>query len=235
MIHKIVNSLGYEIVSKKKTKTHPEYNIWHWLRSTQNIRTVIDIGAFNGAVALFLSRNFNLSSLYAFEPLTAYIPEIKKKLAHIPNLQIMNVALSDHTGTEILHQNTYAPASSLMHVSNISKEEFPKTSGETDVPVQVERLDDVIKHDKLEKEIFIKIDVQGVEDRVIRGGEKIFSVARCVLIEMSFVPMYDGQPLFEDVHTLLVEKGFRFHGMKNQIHSEKSGEPLFSHCLYIRS
>ena len=76
--------------------------------------------------------------------------------------------------------------------------------------------------------------VQGVEDRVIRGGRAVFSAAKIVLIEMSFTAMYDGQPLFEEVHTLLEECGLRLAGFKNQIDSVETGQPLFAHCFYRR-
>jgi hypothetical protein len=68
---------------------------------------------------------------------------------------------------------------------------------------------------------------------VIQGGIKTFSLARCVLIEMSFVLMYKEQPLFEEVHSLLVGLGFRLAGIKNQIVSSQ-GQPLFAHCFYLR-
>ena len=88
--------------------------------------------------------------------------------------------------------------------------------------------------DTLERDIMIKIDVQGAEDRVIRGGRAVFSAAKIVLIEMSFVPFYDEQPLFEEVHGLLEACGLRLAGFKNQINDPGSGRPLFAHCLYRR-
>ena len=59
--------------------------------------------------------------------------------------------------------------------------------------------------------------------------------AKVVLIEMSFVPFYDEQPLFEEVHCLLEDCGLRLAGFKNQINDPSSGRPLFAHCLYRRT
>jgi len=225
---------GYELKKIDKSAA-VGFNFWVWLRKTQNIRTLIDIGANDGAFGAFIARYFSVDSTYAFEPLPFCIPQIEKSFSNVPNVKVFSVALSDYTGTEQLYQNSYAPASSLLRVSDTSKEEFPQTSGETPITVPVVPLDDVLDVDKLNKDIFIKIDVQGLEDRVIKGGKKVFSAAKCVLVEMSFVPMYEGQPLFEEVHAHLVELGFRFSGIKNQINSEKTGQPLFCHCLYMHS
>jgi FkbM family methyltransferase len=234
LIKKTINRLGYDI-RRSKIPSPFSYDIWPWIRSTQNIRTVIDIGANNGDFLDFLVAYFKPIETYAFEPLVAFEATLRAKAALIPNCQVFSLALSDHSGRESLYENSYLPATSLLRVSEASKTEFPQTVGEIAKSVQVSPLDDVLDAGSLEKNVLIKIDVQGLEDRVIRGGEKVFSVAQCVHIEMSFVPMYDGQPLFEEVHSLLVRLGFRFSGIKNQIDSVHSGQPLFAHCLYIRS
>jgi FkbM family methyltransferase len=209
--------------------------LWPWLRQTQGIRTVVDIGANNGDFAAFLASCLGAVTTYAFEPLASARAELRAKSASIPDLHVFDVALSDHEGSAEFYENSYGPSSSLLRVNATSRAEFPQTAGEAPTMVRVARLDDVIDADGLERNVLVKIDVQGLEDRVIRGGQRVFSTASCVLAEMSFVPMYEGQPLFEEVHALLVALGFRFAGMRNQISSRRSGQPLFAHCLYMRN
>lgn len=233
LVKKAFGKFGYEIRNIDKSAT-VGFDFWVWLKKTQNIKTVIDIGANDGAFGAFIARYFSASSVYSFEPLPFCVAEIEKRFTHIPDFRIFNMALSDYTGSESFYCNSYSPASSLLRVSDTSKEEFPQTSGEQPIPIKVVRLDDVIEAGGLVRDIFIKMDVQGMEDRVIKGGKKVFSAAKCVLVEMSFVPMYNGQPLFEEVHDLLVGLGFRFSGIKNQINSDKTGQPLFCHCLYMK-
>ncbi|WP_347259073.1 FkbM family methyltransferase, partial [Methylocaldum sp.] len=168
------------------------------------------------------------------EPLPGCAAQVRQRENTIRNLTVFECAVSDHDGMATLFENAYAPASSLLPVSSISTNEFPQTAGQQKaVEVAVHRLDDLIDESSLEDAVLIKIDVQGLEDKVIRGGEKTFRAAKFVLIEMSFVPMYDGQPLFEEVHELLVNIGFRFAGIKNQVDSPTTGQPLFMHCLYV--
>lgn len=213
----------------------PAPDLWPWLRSTQQIRTLIDIGAHTGEFAAFLARYFEPSATYVFEPLPSCVAALREKAGLIPNLQIFQVALSDESGDRALYENSYAPATSLLRVSQTSKAEFPETSRESPTMVRVARLDDLLDPDPLAKDILIKIDIQGLEDRAIRGGRRMFRAAQSVLIEMAFVRMYEGQPLFEEVHALLVELGFRFAGIKNQIDSPRTGQPLFAHCLYLKA
>jgi hypothetical protein len=78
----------------------------------------------------------------------------------------------------------------------------------------------------------IKIDAQGAEREILRGGMLVISAARLVLIEMTFRPLYAGQALFNDVHRELDRLGFDLAGFRTQTVSVTSGEPLFGHAVY---
>ncbi len=234
LIRRVLNGLGYEVrrLSGRSAGSSPD--IWTWLRVSGGIRTILDIGANNGEFAEYLSTYFDARRTVAIEPLPGCAAQVRQREKAIRNLTVFECAVSDREERAVLFENAYAPASSLLPVSKISADEFPQTaSHQKEVEVAVRRLDDLIDPSILEEAVLIKIDVQGLEDKVIRGGENTFRAAKFVLIEMSFVPMYDGQPLFEEVHDLLVNIGFRFAGIKNQVDSPTTGQPLFMHCLYI--
>jgi FkbM family methyltransferase len=234
LIRRVLHGLGYEVRRLNGRSEGSSPNFWTWLRVTGSIKVIVDIGANNGEFAEFLSTYFDARRTIAIEPLPGCAALIRQRDSVIKNLTVFECAVSDHEGRAILFENGYAPASSLLPVSKISSVEFPQTAGhQKEVAVAVHRLDDLIDLGALENEILIKIDVQGLEDKVIRGGEKTFRSAKFVIIEMSFVPMYDEQPLFEEVHELLVNIGFRFAGIKNQVDSPTTGQPLFVHCLYV--
>jgi FkbM family methyltransferase len=210
-------------------------DIWTWLASLAPLGTLVDIGANDGAFGEFLANHLRVERAYFIEPLARLRPQIEARVLRTARPHIFLTALSDEAGTATFYENSNHPSSSLLHVSEISKREFPQTAGESRLEVPVTRLDDLLAEADLPGDIFIKIDVQGFEDRVIRGGQRVFAAARFVMIEMSFMPFYDGQPLFEEVHLQLTALGFRFAGMKNQIDSPRTGQPLFAHCLYRRT
>jgi hypothetical protein len=54
----------------------------------------------------------------------------------------------------------------------------------------------------------IKLDVQGYELEVLRGGEACLRHARAVLCEVSFKVFYSGQPLFHEIVAFLAARGF---------------------------
>lgn len=236
ILRQLLLKFGYDVRrTSGSSQGYAPPDMWNWMRSTQNIRTVIDIGANVGEFAEFLATYFKAEKTYAIEPLPSCAQAVRARSKVIKNLKVFECALSDTDGKATLYENSYAPASSMLPVSKISATEFPQTATNSgEVEVAVKRLDDLIDIGDVIPGLLIKIDVQGMEHHAISGGQKIFGAARCVLIEMSFVPMYDGQPLFEEVHELLCTFGFRLSGIKNQIDSPKTGQPLFMHCLYVK-
>jgi FkbM family methyltransferase len=236
LIRRALFSLGYDLRKiNAAASSEAGADMWTWLRTTGNIKSIIDIGANNGEFSEFLSTYFDAQVTVAIEPLPSQIALIKQRRNVIKNLIVHECAVSDHNSQAIFYEHSYSPASSLLKVSNISVDEFPQTLEVAQkINVDIRRLDDLIDQSILHNELLIKIDVQGLEDKVIQGGLDTFSKARFVLIEMSLVHMYDNQPLFEEVHEILVNADFRLAGIKNQINSTKNGQPLFLHCLYMR-
>jgi len=235
IVQRRLRRYGYSLVpASARGAGAPTWDVWTWIRETSNVRTIVDIGANTGSYVEYLNGFFKPAAIHAFEPQAACQPKLAALRPSIPRLTIHQLALADEAGQATFFENEYGPASSLLHVSELSKQAFPETERETATTVRVARLDDVLDAASLERDVLIKIDVQGVEDRVIRGGRAVFSAAKIVLIEMSFTPMYESQPLFEEVHTLLEECGLRLAGFKNQIDSVETGQPLFAHCFYRR-
>ena len=58
---------------------------------------------------------------------------------------------------------------------------------------------------------FIKIDIQGAELDVFKGGGKSLKNTVAIVSEVGFIPLYEGQPLFGDVCNFLGKQGFMFH------------------------
>jgi FkbM family methyltransferase len=76
------------------------------------------------------------------------------------------------------------------------------------IPVATTRLDDVPDLGPLD---LLKIDVQGSELMVFQNGRRTLAGAVAVHTEVSFVPLYQDQPLFADVDAELRAQGFLPH------------------------
>lgn len=57
---------------------------------------------------------------------------------------------------------------------------------------------------------FVKLDVQGAEMEVLRGGEGLLKTSLGALVEVWFTPVYEGAPLFAEIDGYLRHEGFSF-------------------------
>lgn len=86
-----------------------------------------------------------------------------------------NFALGNSRGTvDILEHVDHSPSSSLLHATCVSHSMYPLTRRESAVKVAIERLDKAVREAgvPIALEVLIKLDVQGHEDRVIRGARR---------------------------------------------------------------
>jgi FkbM family methyltransferase len=74
--------------------------------------------------------------------------------------------------------------------------------------IQTRRLDDVAELAAVD---FLKMDVQGSELAVLEGGRGKLAAAVAVQTEISFLPLYEGQPVFDQVDRELRRQGFVPH------------------------
>jgi FkbM family methyltransferase len=98
--------------------------------------------------------------------------------------------------------------------------------------------------DSLRKDIgdvdFIKIDVQGGELEVLEGGRKTLLNTLGLEVEVEFLEIYKGQPLFGDVSRFVSDQGFEFYdfvteyryGRKNL---NRKGQLAFADALFLRT
>jgi FkbM family methyltransferase len=188
------------------------------------VPAIIDIGANDGAFAGYLSRTFACQRIVAFEPL----PDRREQLL-ARGYEVHSVALSNRNGEAMLNISSADAASSLLPLTELCKAEFPQVATIDQLPVTVRRLDDLLG--PIEGAL-VKIDAQGAELDILRGGQALIAAARLVLIEMTFKPLYAGQALFNDVHRELDRLGFDLAGFRTQTVSVTSGGPLFGHAVY---
>ena len=212
---------------KPKTQSFEGSLEFKWLWLDHNFKTMIDIGSNNGEFGNFLHGYFGLEHVIAFEPLERYHPQLKDL-----GFEVHPVALGNRDGVTAFTVNAEDASSSILPMSKQMKRSFPQLEETKTIEVPIRRLDGILEGQIYPDDLIIKIDAQGIEDEIIRGGAQTFRRAKAIIIEMSFVPMYDGQALFEEVHALLADLGHRFTGIKNQICTVSERRPLFAHCVY---
>ena len=78
------------------------------------------------------------------------------------------------------------------------------------VPIATRRLDDIAEVDAID---LLKIDIQGGELMVVQHGRRALARAVVIHAEVSFVPLYVGQPAFGELDVELRSQGFLPHAI----------------------
>jgi FkbM family methyltransferase len=161
--------------------------------------TVMDVGANLGLYSLLISRAIGLSGkVYAFEPVPEIFARLKEHIAlnNATNVIPVPVALSDEKGT------------AKMSVKGGLSSLFRRISDEF-VEVQVERLDDFVEREKIERVDAIKIDVEGAELKVIRGADKTIRRDKPILMaEFYSVTLQAAGTTPEELFETIVSYGY---------------------------
>lgn len=192
---------------------------------------VYDIGANVGELACFFAMFPYVATVYCFEPVQKVFGELVRRTEKSKRIKCFPVALGESTGRQRMNVSNFDASSSLLPMNSIHAQEFPGSDRMHEEEVQVMTLEEAVREYHLAPPDFMKIDVQGFEDRLIRGGEDIVKMARYCMLELSLIALYQGSLLMTDVNALMRERGFRLVRILGQVIG-KSGEILQLDGLY---
>jgi FkbM family methyltransferase len=238
----ILNSLGKYIESpelfslRQKGVTASQYSKYGqpWIREIDPL-TIFDIGANIGQSAIALNALFPKSIIYSFEPIPNCFKTLELSTRNIDNINVFNLGLGDGSGLIQFEVNDFSGSSSFLSPTDIHKNAFAYASNTQLIEVKMDLLDNVMSDIDVQYPVMMKIDVQGFEDKVLKGGENIVSKSSILIIETSFKTLYFGQPLFHDIYNLLREWGFEYQGCVDSLADPKTGEILQSDSIFVKS
>jgi len=119
---------------------------------------------------------------------------------------------------------------------------------EASIEVETTTLDEFAKREAIEAIDVLKVDVQGADLDVLRGGKDIIHKSTlAVVVEVEFSEVYKGQPLFSDIDQYLRQQGFvlfdlvtedawcrlprQFSPVRSQ---RRAGQLLWADAIYFR-
>lgn len=188
----------------------------------KKIHTVIDVGAHEGELYnTLIKKSIKFENFIMFEPFNESYNSLLK--INDNRLALYNIGLSNLDETLDLNINKMKLTNSFTvrntntlnyKIKNLlsKKEQFLEPQ-----EVQLSRLDNIVKPDSLFPPTFLKIDTEGFELKVLKGGSKLFENKKIdyVLVEVhnsNTYPNYDPNEIYkflENYNFKLVKK-FKF-------------------------
>ncbi|WP_327354656.1 FkbM family methyltransferase [Streptomyces sp. NBC_01304] len=164
------------------------------------IDTVLDAGAHTGGYGTLLRGSGFTGRIVSFEPLTAARAQLHRAAEEDPYWTVLPYALGDTSGTiELNVAGNAGASSSALPMLPRHRAAAPGSAYTGRQKAEVRRLDELWEEITAPGErVFLKLDVQGYEGHVLRGAGDYLDEVVGLQTETSFVPLYEGGPLFDE-------------------------------------
>ena len=177
--------------------------------------TVVDIGANRGQFALAVRHVFPHARIESFEPLSGPASILRRVFAADARVRLHEMAIGPATGGAEIHLSARDDSSSLLPIGSEQERIFPGTAEVAVAHIEMRRLEDVLPRADIAAPALLKLDVQGYELQALRGCETLLDAFAWVYCECSFVELYQGQALADEVIAWLRARGFALLGAYN--------------------
>jgi len=200
------------------------------------IDTVLDVGANDGGYGQGIHDAGFQGQILSFEPQAAAPAKLVQRAARCTGWAVApRMALGASDGTVELNIAGNSASSSVLPMLARHEQSAPQSRyvGKQSVPLH--RLDGVV-HPVIEKAraIHLKIDTQGYEMPVLQGAAGLMPRVRGLQVEMSLVPLYEGQLLFRELFDWVVGQGFALHGVIPGFGDQATGRMLQMDGIFFR-
>lgn len=166
----------YGVFAKKDVAAHDIQTLEVMKRVLKEDSNCIDVGCHRGS---FLREMLSVSSRgnhFAFEPIPELYKGLVKSFGNQKNVSVFDVALSDTEGETTFHHVVSNPG-----YSGLRRRRYDRPNEQVqEIVVKTNLLDNIIKEGTVIN--FMKVDVEGAELLVFKGGVKTLKANRPVIV-----------------------------------------------------
>ena len=215
---------GYEIA-----KVEFGRDLWPDVKtvlSAGKIKTVFDVGANEGQSAREFLRHFPQARIFSFEPTPATFQQLSRFAEMHPRITPVNKALGETPGRAEFNENGFNQTNSMLRANPRGEEYLGPgvTNCQRKIEVEMTTLDDYVQQAAIERIDLLKIDVQGFEPCVLKGARATLAASKigCVVLEVTFIPVYENQATADDLIALFAEHQYDLLGFYDFAYSTQN-------------
>lgn len=196
-------------------------------------RTVVDVGANRGQFSLFALHAFPAATIVALEPLAVPAARFRRVFARQQRVTLHHAALAPGSGQSTMHVSGHDDSSSLLPITATQGELFRGTGEVGTETVRTGPLREFVDGSSIEEPALLKLDVQGFELEALRACGELLEKFEYICAEGSFVELYEGQVLADDLASWLGERGYQLVRSYGSVH-DKGGRIIQADMLFMR-
>lgn len=197
--------------------------------------TIFDIGANIGQTVEFYRDIYPNASIYSFEPIPKTFGELEQKCAGMKNVNAFNIAFGEKK--ESMQIQVVKDETSVVNSLSDKFQDNLKSDSESyeTVNIQVERLDDFVKQNEIEKIDLLKIDTEGYEVQVLNGAADLLASGKvsAIICEAGFMRSNPRNTYFGDINDILEKHGYALFGIYEMGHIGFKKGKHYGNLLYL--
>lgn len=190
---------------------------------------IVDGGANKGDITAQFLHHFRRPRIHAFEPIPRLAERLVRRFHRHPSVVVHPFALGERPEDIELHVTNNVVSSSILKPTAVNRQ-VHGSAVELGGSVMVRKV--ALDGHLAEQADIIKLDLQGYEMQAMLGAERQLAGARAVLLEVEFVPMYEGQAVFTDIHAFMLARGYQLLNFY-EIWTMPSGQIEAADAIYL--
>jgi FkbM family methyltransferase len=195
---------------------------------------LLDIGANEGEWTANVLQVFPGLDVIAAEPGVEPLAILEARFADHENVTVDPRAVTDTTGTSTYHRTRASVFASLLPPKAALHDLYALPGSPTEVLEAVEVNTVILDELVGERPVSVlKLDVQGGELAVLRGGRRVLENTAAILVEVLFLPHYEGDTTFPGLHEAMTGFGFTLMDLSRPFRLG-DGPALWADACYAR-
>lgn len=202
-----------------------------------NTDVLFDVGANAGQYALRARKLVGYrNKIVSFEPLPDAYAVLTKSAKKDKNWIVHErCAVGASAGEVEINIAKNSESSSLLPMLAAHSDAAPESIYVGKTTTKLITLDSVFKlYVQENQRVFLKIDTQGYEKQVLAGAKESLKHIHCVQLELSVVPLYDSQDLYEHFFEFFKTEGFELWSLHRVFDDQKTGRMLQFDAIFVR-
>lgn len=230
---KLRRRIGFDLVRFDPTR-HPLARRMALLRA-HGVDVVFDVGANVGQYATELRGLGYGGRVVSFEPLPSAFASLSQRAARDPLWDVFQIGLGDTNAHVQLNVSANSQSSSLLPMTTTHLDAAPESRVTGTEQVMIRRLDDVIDdYVAPESRLYLKIDAQGYERKILEGLGPSHRRVLGAQLEMSLVRLYDGEDLLSQLLDYMSALGFVLMSVEPGFSDTRTGQLLQLDGVFYR-
>lgn len=225
-----------KLFNKKRIRRAEESRRLNLILQRHGVDLFLDIGANVGQTGKALRAGGYAGRIISVEPVQACHAALTHASATDTAWEIARrCAIGEKEGEVEIIVSEASDLSSLSAPTQSLNDTLPKARERDREMVPVKRVDDLLRDDiKNAKAAFLKIDAQGHDLPALKSAKGVMDRLCGVQIEMSLLPLYEGEAHYLEILTFLHKNGFAPHMLVERSFRDDLGQQLQLDGVFIR-